>query len=149
MTEQSGGRTFVQTAKVAMEELDRWQQIGEDEARMVYEMTLRNELSGGTPVVREFEATWRQLTGSPYALSVARFVEVYGEIFGVTVPIDWIPAPKFYGEYLPDVGANYHFSTHMAPDISKTRAKLGYAPEFTSEQSMARAIAWMREKKLI
>ena len=87
--------------------------------------------------------------GSPCALSARRFVEVYAEIFGVKVPIDWIPAPKFYGEYLPDVGSNYHFSTHMAPDISKTRAKLGYAPEFTSEQSMARAVAWMREKGLM
>ena len=34
---------FVQTA-VSDAGLDRWQQITEDEARMVYDMTLRNEL---------------------------------------------------------------------------------------------------------
>ena len=40
---------FVQTAIEIMPE-DTWKQVGEDEARLAYEMTLRNELSGGTPV---------------------------------------------------------------------------------------------------
>src|SRR5262249_18180225 len=48
-----GAPVFVQTSVSPMKELDRWRQMGEEEARAVYEMTLRNELSGGTPVVRE------------------------------------------------------------------------------------------------
>ncbi len=50
---------FVQTARAQIEELDRWQQITEEEAHLAYEMTMRNELSGGTKTVREFERRWQ------------------------------------------------------------------------------------------
>jgi nucleoside-diphosphate-sugar epimerase len=86
---------------------------------------------------------------APYALTAPRFIEAYGEIYGTRIPIEYVSGEKFYGEILPDEGANYHFRAHMAPDISKTRAKLGYEPEFTSEESMSRAVAWMHEQKLI
>ncbi len=87
--------------------------------------------------------------GAPYAMTLPRFVEAWGEIFGVDVPVETVSAEEFYGEYLPDEGANYHFRAHMAPDISKTRAKLGYVPEFTSEQSMSRAADWMRARSMV
>lgn len=87
--------------------------------------------------------------GAPYALAAPRFIEALGEAHGSTIPIEYVPAEKFYTEVLPDVGANYHFKEHMAPDISKTRAKLGYAPEFTCEETLARAVDWMRENRLI
>ena len=55
-------RVFVQTAKSQLPELDRWKQVGEDEARMVYEMTLRNELSGSprklTDASKYIDLTW-------------------------------------------------------------------------------------------
>ena len=60
---------FIQTAK-ALRELDNWQQITEQEAQAAYDMTLRNELSGGTPVVREFERQWREKFGVRFAISV-------------------------------------------------------------------------------
>ena len=62
MPERKGPPVFVQTATPEQPELDNWQQITEEEARVAYEMTLRNELSGGTPTVREFEKEWRERT---------------------------------------------------------------------------------------
>ena len=87
--------------------------------------------------------------GAPFALTAPGFIEAYARIYETTIPIEYVPREKFYNEILPDTGANYHFQEHMAPDISKTRTKLGYEPEFTCEQTMARGVAWMREQKLI
>lgn len=79
-------RVFVQTATADLPELDRWKQIGEDEARMVYEMTLRNELSGGTPVVREFEARWRAFTGLKHAITTFNgTASIYSALFALGV----------------------------------------------------------------
>jgi dTDP-4-amino-4,6-dideoxygalactose transaminase len=87
---------FVQTAN-AVEGLDRWKQVGEDEARMVYEMTLRNELSGGTPVVREFEAEWRRQTGVKFALTTVNgTTSLYSAFFGLGVgPGDEVICPDY------------------------------------------------------
>ena len=60
---------FVQSGKSEFPELDRWEQVGQDEARMTHDMTLRNELSGGTETVREFETRWRELCGCKYAVT--------------------------------------------------------------------------------
>ena len=88
---------FIQTAKDQIEELDRWQQITEEEARMVYEMTLRNELSGGTPLVREFERRWRDLTGLKYSITTVNgSSSLYSAYFGVGVgPGDEVICPTF------------------------------------------------------
>ena len=61
---------FIQTSFPEQPDLDQWEQITEQEARVVYEMTLRNELSGGTPTVRAFEGTWREWTGLRHAITV-------------------------------------------------------------------------------
>jgi dTDP-4-amino-4,6-dideoxygalactose transaminase len=75
---------FVQTAETSR--LDRWQQITEEEAKLVYEMTLRNELSGGTPIVREFEQTWRELTGLRYSLTTCNgTLAIYSALYGLGV----------------------------------------------------------------
>jgi len=42
MTDKTA-RVFVQTAKADLPNLDRWVQIGEEEARLAYDMVLRNE----------------------------------------------------------------------------------------------------------
>lgn len=88
-------RTFVQTAGAALPELDRWQQITEEEVAMVVEMTRRNELSGGTPVVREFEQQWRAWIGSKYAVSVVNGTSaLYSAYFGLGVgPDDEVICP--------------------------------------------------------
>ncbi len=60
---------FVQTGESPFLELDDWQQMSEAEATLAYAMTRRNELSGGTKTVREFEERWRQQTGLTYAIT--------------------------------------------------------------------------------
>jgi len=98
---------FVQTAREQIEELDNWQQITEEEAQMVYEMTKRNELSGGTPVVREFERQWRELTGARYSITTVNGTSVlYSAFFGVGVgPGDEIicPTNTWIGSIAPAV----------------------------------------------
>ncbi|NQT94162.1 MAG: aminotransferase class I/II-fold pyridoxal phosphate-dependent enzyme, partial [Lentisphaerae bacterium] len=75
---------FTQTGATSFPELDQWKQVGEPEARMAYEMTLRNELSGGTPVVRDFEKTWREWVGSKYAITVSNgSMALYSAFFGI------------------------------------------------------------------
>ena len=75
---------FTQTGEAAYPELDRWKQVGEAEAKTAYEMALRNELSGGTPVVREFEKRWRQWIGSKYAITVTNgSMALYSAFFGI------------------------------------------------------------------
>ena len=49
---------FVQTARAQIEELDRWQQTTEEEARLAYEMTLRN-----APVAKTVEAIGCAING--------------------------------------------------------------------------------------
>jgi nucleoside-diphosphate-sugar epimerase len=84
--------------------------------------------------------------GSAYALTAERFVAVYGELYGTTIPIEWVSWEDYSTRINPDRGANYHFSAPMCPDITKIRNRLGYAPRYTPEESMARAVAWMREE---
>ncbi len=88
-------RTFVQTAKAAIPELDMWQQIGDEEVAMVAEMTRRNELSGGTPIVRKFEEAWRQHIGSRFCVSVINGTSaLYSACFGMGVgPGDEVICP--------------------------------------------------------
>ncbi len=86
---------FVQTAAAALSELDSWEQITEEEVRMVAEMTRRNELSGGTPIVREFEKRWREWIGTRYSLSVINGTSaLYSAYFGLGVgPGDEVICP--------------------------------------------------------
>lgn len=89
---------FVQTSQGdAGGELDRWCQVGEDEARQAYEMVLRNELSGGTPVVREFEQAWRGMTGLAHCLTTCNgTMAIYSALFGLGVgPGDEVICPTY------------------------------------------------------
>lgn len=92
-----GAPVFVQTGKSQFPALDRWQQITEEEARVAYEMTLRNELSGGTPVVRQFEQEWRERTNSKYAITTMNGTSaLYSAYFGVGVgPGDEVICPTY------------------------------------------------------
>ena len=86
---------------------------------------------------------------SAYALSAPEFVETYGTIYDVEIPIEYVSYKEFYSKTIPDLGAHFHFREHMLPDISKIRVKLGYEPRYTPEETMARAVNWMREKNMI
>lgn len=87
--------------------------------------------------------------GSAYALTAKRFIEVYGEIYKTSIPIESVTEDEFLTQILPDRGAHGHFLQHMAPDLSKIRAKLGYEPKYTPEASMERAVSWMRKEKFL
>ncbi|MBN1348140.1 DegT/DnrJ/EryC1/StrS family aminotransferase [candidate division KSB1 bacterium] len=96
-TSDSSIPVFVQTVMPEKTKLDRWQQVTEDEARLAYDMTLRNELSGGTPVVREFEAKWREVTGLTYAITTMNgSTALYSAYFGLGVgPGDEVICPTY------------------------------------------------------
>lgn len=101
--------------------------------------------------VRKPEAAAGEIfnVGSAYALTATRFVETYGEIYGVKIPVEEVSLKEFQTKIMPDPGANYHFLAHICPDITKIREKLDYAPEYTPGETMARAVAWMYEEKLL
>ena len=87
--------------------------------------------------------------GSRYALTVLRFVEAYGEIYGATIPIDWHSWEHFSTTILPDLGSNFHFKAHMCPDLTKIISRLGYSPRYTPEETMARGVAWMKREGIM
>jgi len=87
--------------------------------------------------------------GSAYALAASEFVATYARIYGVKIPIQRVPWQQFATKEVPDPGSRYHFEAHMCPDISKLRLLLGYEPKYTPEQTMWRAVNWMREQGLI
>lgn len=87
--------------------------------------------------------------GSAYALTAERFVAVYGEIYGVTIPVRYVSPQAFETEVLPDAGANFHFLEHMCPDLTKIRERLGYRPAYTPEETMERAVRWMFDAGLL
>jgi len=87
--------------------------------------------------------------GSAYALTAPELVREYGRIHGVKIPVEYVSAGEFYGNVLPESGANFHFRSHMAPDISNISRMLGYRPRYTPEQSLARAVEWMRNQGLL
>ena len=93
-----GTPVFIQTVQeTQFPKLDRWRQMTEEEAQVAYDMTLRNELSGGTPVVREFERQWREMTGTKYAITVMNgTASLFSAYFGLGVgPGDEVICPTY------------------------------------------------------
>jgi perosamine synthetase len=92
-----GAPVFVQTASSPLRALDRWEQMGEEEAAVAAEMTRRNELSGGTPVVRAFEEEWRAWIGVRHAITTLNgSAALYSAYFGVGVgPGDEVICPTY------------------------------------------------------
>jgi nucleoside-diphosphate-sugar epimerase len=87
--------------------------------------------------------------GAPYALTSKKFIETYGEIYGTEIPIDWYGWKEYSEEIIPEFGANFHFGAHMCPDLTKIHKQLGYVPKYTPEQTMERAVDWMRAEGLL
>ena len=87
--------------------------------------------------------------GPAYALTPVRLARVFSDIYGTEIPIRWVPFERFCREVMPDPGARNHFEYHMCPDISKARAKLGYAPRYSPEESLSRAVEWMRSRGML
>jgi len=88
-------KTFVQTAGAGGTGLDRWQQVGDEEVAAVSDMTRRNEISGGTPVVRAFEERWRDWIGARFCVTTVNGTSaLYSAYFGLGVgPGDEVICP--------------------------------------------------------
>ena len=87
--------------------------------------------------------------GASYALTAVEFVKAYSEIYGVELPIEFVDPDEYYTKIVPDPGGNYHFRAHMLPDISRLTETLGYSPKYTPEESLQRAVEWMKSEGLL
>lgn len=78
-------------------QLEQWRQVAEEEAEIVYEMTLRNELSGASPTVQKFEQTWRERHRTQFALSLTNgTAALHSAMFGIGVgPSDEVICPTY------------------------------------------------------
>jgi nucleoside-diphosphate-sugar epimerase len=76
-------------------------------------------------------------------------VAAYADIYEVKIPIQRVDWSEFSKSVVTDPGARYHFQAHMCPDISETRARLGYEPRFTPQQTMRRAVEWMKSQRML
>ena len=93
-----GGTPVFETSPDApYSKLDEWQQITEAEAQIVYEMTLRNELSGVSPTVQKFEKIWCDRHQTRFALSTTNgTAALQSAMFGVGVgPGDEVICPTY------------------------------------------------------
>jgi nucleoside-diphosphate-sugar epimerase len=87
--------------------------------------------------------------GARYALTALQFVQTYAEIYGVNIPVEWHSWQEFATVISPDLGTHFHFKAHMCPDLAKISARIGYAPYFTPQETMERAVAWMRDQGMV
>ena len=92
-----GTPVFEITPDAPYPKLDEWQQITEEEARVVYEMTLRNELSGPSPTVQEFEQIWCERHQTEFAVSLTNgTAALHSAMFGLGVgPGDEVICPTY------------------------------------------------------
>lgn len=87
--------------------------------------------------------------GAAYCLTATQFVNTMADIYGVQIPIEYIPWEEYKKNVSPSMGHWWHFYAHMCPDISKARTLLGYKPRYTPKEALARAVDWMKENKLL
>ena len=92
-----GTPVFEKTPDAPYPRLEQWNQLTEEEAQIVYEMTLRNELSGMSPTVQEFEQTWRERHRTRFALSLTNgTAALHSAMFGLGVgPGDEVICPTY------------------------------------------------------
>ncbi len=87
--------------------------------------------------------------GAAYSLTTSEFVKTYGDIYGVELTIKKVSWERYITEINPEQSAWWHFYAHMLPDISKAKKLLGYAPKYTPEQTMQRAVEWMKAEGML
>ena len=92
-----GNPVFPISEEKPFPKLDCWKQITETEAQIVYEMTMRNELSGRSTKVQEFELKWRERHQTQYAVSLTNgTAALHSAMFGVGVgPGDEVICPTY------------------------------------------------------
>ena len=87
--------------------------------------------------------------GSAYALTAPAFIAALGQAHGASIPIRWVSWEEYVTQISPDPGAYSHFEFHMCPDISRARRLLGYEPKYTPEETIERAVRWMRDEGMM
>jgi len=87
--------------------------------------------------------------GSDYALTALQLIETFSNIYGKKIPVELYDWKKYVEQVNPDLGGNYHFKVHMCPDLTKIKARLNYQPRYTPQQTLTRAVDWMREQELL
>lgn len=92
-----GTPVFERTSDAPYPKLEQWHQMTEEEAQVAYEMTLRNELSGVSATVQEFERTWRERHQTRFALSLTNgTAALHSAMFGLGVgPGDEVICPTY------------------------------------------------------
>lgn len=77
--------------------LDQWKQITEDEPKIVSEMTKRNELSGKSSILQDFERKWRIRHNTEYAVCTTNgTAALHSAMFGLGVgPGDEVICPTY------------------------------------------------------
>ena len=92
-----GVPVFEQSADAPYPKLDAWKQVTAEEAQVVYEMTLRNELSGASPTVQEFERLWCERHQTGFAVSLTNgTAALHSAMFGLGVgPGDEVICPTY------------------------------------------------------
>ncbi|MBP3435400.1 MAG: NAD(P)-dependent oxidoreductase [Clostridia bacterium] len=83
------------------------------------------------------------------AVTSRELVRLFGEIYDTEIPVETVSWDTYRNEISPGVGWWWHFYAHMAPDISKARTLLGYEPQYTVKETLARAVDWMRDSGLL
>ena len=87
--------------------------------------------------------------GAAYALTASELVKAYSVIYEVDIEVRRVGWEEYIQKINPDIGNWWHFKAHMCSDISKAGKKLGYAPKYTPEKTLSRAVDWMRQEKII
>ena len=92
-----GTPTFESAPDASYPKLEGWRQISEAEAKIAYEMTLRNELSGASPVVQAFEQMWRDRHDTKFAITLnSGTAAIHSAMFGLGVgPGDEVICPTY------------------------------------------------------
>lgn len=87
--------------------------------------------------------------GPKQGITATQFIRTYAEIYHTEIPIEYVSWEWYRNEISPNIGCWWHFYTHMCPDISKASSLLGFAPKYTVQETMERAVKWMYDTHLL
>lgn len=83
------------------------------------------------------------------AITITEFVKIYSKIYGVEIPVEYVPWEKYKNEISPSIGHWWHFYAHMSPNDSKAKNLLGYNAKYTIYETLERGVKWMREEGIM
>ncbi len=87
--------------------------------------------------------------GSGDAVTVGRWVEIYGEIYGTKIPVERVSWKEFTENHVTRMGDWWHFYAHMCPDFSKAVRLLGYKPKYNIKETLIRSVEWMKKEGIL